>query len=83
MSGPTPYLPFLNSAEHRELHEISSALLSVPINWVFKLFFSSGCAHVERYNARRGVQQYEESAWAADVDHEHETVVARQRNSGT
>ena len=46
----------------------------MPINWGF-LFFSSGCAHVERYNARRGVQQYEESAWAADFDHEHEGLL--------
>ena len=57
MSGPTAYLPFLSPAEHRGLREIGSALLSLPASWVFKLLFADGCAHVGRYNARRGVQQ--------------------------
>ena len=63
-------------AKQRKLREIGSAVLSVPVGWVFSLFFQSGCAHVERYNARRGVQQYEESAWADDVEHEHELRLA-------
>ena len=75
MSGPTAYLPFLSPAEHRGLREIGSALLSLPASWVFKLLFADGCAHVERYNARRGVQQYEETAWAADAEHEHEGLL--------
>ena len=67
MSGPTSFLPFLSPAEHRGLREIGSALLSLPATWVFKLLFADGCAHVARYNARRGVQQYEESASRAEL----------------
>ena len=75
MSGPVPWLPFLTAREHRSLTKVGEAIVPVPTNLVFNLFLSSGCAHIGRYNARRGVKEYNESIWEADREHQYEGLL--------